>query len=161
MSNPQSYKVPAPPYHTNGKYLYFIDRKHPLSDRVGRVYIHRHIASIKLSRWLLSEEHVHHQDGNPGNNTKTNLVILSRTDHAKQHKPVIEDKICACGKKFTPQRNGIKFCSQVCSHFDQRRAVRPDRETLLKDTMDLGFSGTGRKYGVTDNAIRKWLGLRE
>ena len=115
------------------------------------------MASVKLGRWLLPKEHVHHQDGDPSNNAETNLVILSRIEHAKQHKPAVEDKICPCGKKFTPQHNRIKFCSQECSHLDQRKVARPDRETILKDTASLGFLGAGRKYGVSDNAIRKWL----
>jgi hypothetical protein len=28
---------------------------------------------------------------------------------------------------------------------------------LLADIAVLGYSGTGRKYGVSDNSIRKWL----
>jgi len=29
--------------------------------------------------------------------------------------------------------------------------------TLINDIKNLGYSGTGRKYGVSDNAIRKWV----
>jgi hypothetical protein len=28
---------------------------------------------------------------------------------------------------------------------------------LLDEIKELGYCGTGRKYGVSDNAIRKWL----
>jgi transposase-like protein len=38
-----------------------------------------------------------------------------------------------------------------------RKAVRPPKEQLLKEIEELGYCGTGRKYGVSDNAIRKWL----
>lgn len=34
---------------------------------------------------------------------------------------------------------------------------RPDEKQLFKDINELGYCGTGRKYGVSDNAIRKWL----
>lgn len=34
---------------------------------------------------------------------------------------------------------------------------RPDNETLIKEIEKLGYSATGRRYGVSDNAIRKWL----
>jgi len=34
---------------------------------------------------------------------------------------------------------------------------RPSREILLTDVDELGYSATGRKYGVSDNTIRKWL----
>lgn len=33
---------------------------------------------------------------------------------------------------------------------------RPPREQLLQEIKELGFVGTGKKYNVTDNAIRKW-----
>ncbi|MFW6246992.1 MAG: HNH endonuclease [bacterium] len=38
----------------------------------------------------------------------------------------------------------------------QRQVKRPPLEQLLKEIEELGYSGTGRKYGVSDNAIRKW-----
>lgn len=37
-----------------------------------------------------------------------------------------------------------------------RKTDRPDYETLCKEIEKLGFTGTGKKYGVSDNAIRKW-----
>jgi transposase-like protein len=27
---------------------------------------------------------------------------------------------------------------------------------LIKEIGELGYTGTGRKYGVSDNSIRKW-----
>ncbi len=39
----------------------------------------------------------------------------------------------------------------------QRKAVRPDRVTLEAQIEEHGYCGTGRLYGVSDNAIRKWL----
>ena len=34
---------------------------------------------------------------------------------------------------------------------------RPHNEILKADIQSLGYRGTGRKYGVSDNTIRKWL----
>ena len=34
---------------------------------------------------------------------------------------------------------------------------RPSKEQLLKDTDDLGYVKTGKKYGVSDNCVRKWI----
>jgi transposase-like protein len=34
---------------------------------------------------------------------------------------------------------------------------RPPYSQLLREVRAIGFSATGRRYGVTDNAIRKWL----
>ncbi|BBO78882.1 hypothetical protein DSCW_62990 [Desulfosarcina widdelii] len=42
------------------------------------------------------------------------------------------------------------------SEFWQRKVERPDYKSLCQDIQKLGFVGTGRKYGVSDNAIRKW-----
>ena len=40
--------------------------------------------------------------------------------------------------------------------FWNRKTNRPDYETLCKDIKKLGYVGTGKKYNVSDNAIRKW-----
>lgn len=34
---------------------------------------------------------------------------------------------------------------------------RPSLDVLISDIQNLGYCGTGRKYGVSDNAIRKWI----
>lgn len=44
-----------------------------------------------------------------------------------------------------------------CHNIELRKIERPLIETLKKDIALLGYTGTGRKYGVTDNAIRKWI----
>ena len=41
--------------------------------------------------------------------------------------------------------------------FLRRTVERPNREQLIEDVECMGYSATGRKYGVSDNAIRKWL----
>ena len=40
--------------------------------------------------------------------------------------------------------------------FWNRKVQRPSYDSLRRDINQLGFSGTGRKYGVSDNAVRKW-----
>jgi len=40
----------------------------------------------------------------------------------------------------------------------QRRKVeRPSYEQLVTDLQSMSFVATGRKYGVSDNAVRKWI----
>jgi hypothetical protein len=39
----------------------------------------------------------------------------------------------------------------------QRKVKRPEFDVLQNEVNELGYSATGRKYGVSDNAIRKWL----
>ena len=57
-----------------------------------------------------------------------------------------------CGKLISKDCNYCDACNRLLS----RKVDRPSAETLLEDIKTLGFTGTGRKYGVTDNAIRKW-----
>jgi hypothetical protein len=59
---------------------------------------------------------------------------------------------CKCGKE-TYGNN--KICP-TCSQIKQRKVQRPDYLTLLEEIEELGYKGTGTKYGVSDNSIRKW-----
>lgn len=40
---------------------------------------------------------------------------------------------------------------------NQRKVKRPEYKQLVDEIKELGYLGTGRKYGVSDNAIRKWI----
>jgi hypothetical protein len=51
------------------------------------------------------------------------------------------------------------------THFEQsqlqRKVKRPEYMQLKKEINEFGYLGTGRKYGVSDNAIRKWIKFYE
>ena len=66
-------------------YLYFMDKTHPLASTIGKVYYHRHVASIAAKGWLKTNEHVHHINGDRSNNDTTNLVVLTRAQHHGIH----------------------------------------------------------------------------
>ena len=38
---------------------------------------------------------------------------------------------------------------------------RPTYEILLKEIVEFGYVGTGKKYNVTDNSVRKWKKMYE
>jgi hypothetical protein len=60
---------------------------------------------------------------------------------------------CECDKTKLKTSKKCKDCS-----FKTRRKIeRPNIEILLEDVKKLGYCGTGRKYGVSDNCIRKWI----
>jgi Helix-turn-helix domain len=42
-------------------------------------------------------------------------------------------------------------------HPDQRKVPRPSYDQLMKDLGTMSYCAVGRKYGVSDNAIRKWV----
>lgn len=51
----------------------------------GRRLEHIYIAEQRLGRRLFKDEVVHHKDGNKQNNSLENLVVLTRSAHAKLH----------------------------------------------------------------------------
>lgn len=59
-----------------------------------------------------------------------------------------------CGKNKNYRE--IVTEEKVKIYLDRRKVERPPYEQLLIEIETLGYSGTGRKYGVSDNAIRKW-----
>ena len=61
--------------------------------------------------------------------------------------------LCDCGKE--KDRNA-KQCNG-CSSISKRKVERPSLETLLKEVKETSYRETGEKYGVSDNAIRKWI----
>lgn len=69
---------------SNG-YVEIIVPGHPATNVRGYVYEHRIVAEKKLGRYLLSNEVVHHIDGNKTNNSPNNLIVLSNEDHATLH----------------------------------------------------------------------------
>ena len=66
-----------------------------------------------------------------------------------------DDKLnnCSCGKLIDRKSDSCRKCYGV----SLRRQKRPNLEVLLNDIEELGYKGTGRKYGVSDISIRKWL----
>jgi hypothetical protein len=44
---------------------------------------------------------------------------------------------------------------------ETRKVERPAYEVLIKEIKELGYAATGRKYGVSDNGVRKWKKMYE
>lgn len=71
-----------------------------------------------------------------------------------------------CAKDFVPRSPRQRYCSRECGiRWDRRgrklpgarRVDRPPPARLRRDVEEVGYSAVGRRYGVSDNAIRKWL----
>lgn len=58
--------------------------------------------------------------------------------------------------KERKENNGLTN-KQKENSLSQRRVERPSFEQLQVEIKELGYAGTGRKYGVSDNAIRRWI----
>lgn len=141
----------------NNGYSYFIDYNHPLATgNSGRVYLHRHIASILLGHWLCSDEHVHHIDGIRTNNDEDNLLVLSAEEHAELHKGRIDRKNCiVCGKTFKPGLGSAKFCSRKCSSGSQVKDTNITKELLNELIPHNSWVSLGKLFGYSDTGIKK------
>jgi very-short-patch-repair endonuclease len=78
------------------------------------------------------------------------LILKKPTIEIPNNKKIYK---CECGKEIN--KRALK-CTK-CYQLSQRKVERPSLETILKDIKELGYKGTGRKYGVSDNTIRKWI----
>jgi hypothetical protein len=125
-----------------------------------------------------------HINGVPDDNRLENLRIVCPNCAAtlethcarKNRKPPTYRDCIHCGQSFVVSRAEQRYCSRQCgSRWDRAAAARtgkgqfarkkpdarvverPPHEQLLTEIEELGYSGVGRKYGVSDNAIRKWV----
>jgi hypothetical protein len=80
--------------------------------------------------------------------------------------PTQELRCPTCGRGFSARYRGQRYCSRPCgSRHDRRgipkpnarKVVRPPYAQLIREVHALGYVGVGRRYGVSDNAVRKWL----
>lgn len=90
------------------------------------------------------------------NNNIDNLEITNRIEHAKKHHKIYAQKYCIdCGVKLKDNRN--KRCIK-CSRINSRKVrERPFKEELLDMLSKESYCAVARKFGVSNNAIRKWL----
>ena len=143
----------------------------------GWVYEHIMTAMKMLGRDLREDEEIHHLDFNRSNNDPSNLLVLPKSQHTKLHEWLKagapgyerpgENRVNSVKPKFTRRcsqcsavlfRDQELYCSEKCCRLSRRKVLhRPSLETLEQDIEQLGYLGTGRKYGVTDNCIRKWI----
>ena len=71
----------------------------------------------------------------------------------RKNKEEIKNKCINCDKEITKAAKRCRNCDKI----KQRTCERPSLETLLEEVKKLGYVGTGKKYSVTDNSIRKWI----
>jgi hypothetical protein len=79
----------------------------------------------------------------------------------------LPQKVCpTCGREFRRRSARQRYCSQRCWHdsdackaikASRRKVERPSYEQLLADLAELSWVSVGAKYGVSDNAVRKWM----
>jgi hypothetical protein len=114
-----------------------------------------------------------HINGVPNDNRLENLRIVcpncaaTLATHCGRNKPLRAPIACLwCGETFYRKAASQRYCSRVCGIHspgprdpqpERRKVERPSYEQLRADLEASNFSAVGRKYGVSDNAVRKWL----
>ena len=142
-------------------YLYFMDKGHPLATEQGRVYYHRHVLSLKVGRWLTTEEWTHHEDEDRLNNDPSNLTLMSPSEHGRLHSKdqktpgrIYFAKCEGCGAVFLRPRPSSRFCSRGCIQH-ARREFDPTPEELKHLVWSMPTTKVAKLFGVSDVAVAK------
>lgn len=92
---------------------------------------------------------------------KNNLQYVNFSHNQHLINKPNQPKFCIdCGKKIESTATRCRDCElnhrKITGEHTTRQVERPSKEELLKDIATSSFSAVGRKYGVSDNAVRKW-----
>lgn len=117
---------------------------------------------------------LHHKNGDTSDNRLENLTILcpnchsltenycgknkansrrrSQFEQQKEYYQTPKNTCTVCGKLGY----GTAFCSNECRGMSQRVTERPSKEQLEIEIESFSWVALGKKYGVSDKAVRKW-----
>jgi HNH endonuclease len=115
-----------------------------------------------------------HANGQRDDNRLENLRIVcpncaaTLDTHCGRKNRQEPERICErCDAPFRPNRPQQRYCSQACGtraprpkgqpNFRLRRVERPPYDQLMREIAATSYLAVGRRYGVSDNAIRKWV----
>jgi Zn ribbon nucleic-acid-binding protein len=114
-----------------------------------------------------------HINGVPNDNRLENLRIVcpncaaTLSTHCGRKNKLDERECARCGEVFAPRYSKQRYCSRACGTRhdvrdrrpkpERRKVERPPFEQLKADVSSMSVVAIGRKYGVSDNAVRKWL----
>jgi hypothetical protein len=144
------------------------------SDPTREAWEHIRIAEEMLGRKLGKTEQVHHINGDKTDNRPENLMIMrSNGDHIRAHGVAKKSELiqtsdgsyvaipcqreCVrCHRLFVPTNYDQIFCDLDCYH-EHVTARIPTKSDLEQDLSSANsMCEIGRKYGVSDNAVRRW-----
>ena len=128
----------------------------------------RKCSSCRLTKWLgdpiaLKLSHI---DGNINNNNVDNLKLLCANCYCQSLIKCDDDssiEITSKNKKHICKDCNSRISENAtrcieCNGKKNRKIARPSRDQLVKDKHELRFfTCIGKKYGVSDNAVRKWF----
>jgi hypothetical protein len=115
-----------------------------------------------------------HINGIPTDNRLKNLQIVCPncaatldTHCGRKNRRDRKPRTCIrCDAEFVPKYPTNQYCSRECGVHskgkrepcpERRKVERPPYEQLIAEVKATSFLAVGRKYGVSDNAVRKWI----
>jgi Zn finger protein HypA/HybF involved in hydrogenase expression len=89
--------------------------------------------------------HMHHKNGESSDNREENLEILCPNCHSQRHNNI-------------KRVEGLKLANEWRKkpRPKQRKVDRPTKTELTILKAKLSWTAIGKKFGVSDNAVRKW-----
>ena len=102
-----------------------------------------------------------HKNGINNDNRLDNLCFLCPNCHSQTStfsgKSRKKYYYCNCGSVISKSSKNCNKCSSIQNGLNNRKVSRPNIDVLIQEIKDIGYEGVGRKYGVSGNAIKKWL----
>ena len=94
----------------------------------------------------------------PNCHSQTNTYAGKNIVHKHNQKQQLK-KCEYCQQSYVAKFKSQRFCSQKCYKMSIRKVTRPSLQQLMIDIKNLNgnICAIGRKYGVSDNTIRKWI----
>ncbi len=82
--------------------------------------------------------------------------IKKHKERLSKQEKIVKISCHQCKISFLPKNHSIRYCSGKCSQMAARKVERPTKGELVNLIQNLSWCAIGRKYGVSDNAVRKW-----
>ena len=133
----------------------------------SEIYWNKELVKDKIRAFSLSAKPIVYTDERgvqfpqcPPDWSETIKKLWFKTDKIIRQKKVMVDIVCpVCKKTFKTQDRGKKthkYCCEECRCLKSRKVDRPSKEQLELDILNMSFVKIGKKYSVSDNAVRKW-----
>ncbi len=95
-----------------------------------------------------------------------NCAATLETHCGRKNRRDVERSCALCSATSRPNRPSQRYCSAACGARYPRKGIpnpalrrveRPSYDELVREIAETSYLAVGRRYGVSDNAVRKWV----